>query len=181
MSMSLTFEPWIGDKYHGKGLNGLKLFILGESHYGEEGNEHSSLTRHVVRKWGQKNRHRFFTTTAKVVLGLGSDYISDSERADFWGRVAFGNYIQTYVAEDAETRKRPTDEMWTEAQEALPSMIEKTNPDAMIVLGPEVERHLPELPNSLPHHAIKHPSQYFRYEKWQPDLQDFLQSVRSAA
>ena len=178
--MSLTFEPWIGDKYRNEGLNGLNLLILGESHYGEEGTERPGFTRHVVRKWGQENRHRFFTTTAKVVLGLGSSYISNSKRADFWDRVAFANYIQTFVAEDAESRKRPTDEMWQEAQEALPITIEKTSPDAIVVLGIEVERRLPELPDSLPHHAIKHPSQYFRYEKWQPELQQFLQSIRDS-
>lgn len=178
--MSLTFEPWIGEKYQDKGLDGLNLLILGESHYGEEGTERPGFTRHVVKKWGQENRHRFFTTTAKAVLGLGSSHISNSKRAEFWDRVAFANYIQTFVAEDAESRKRPTEEMWQEAKEAFPTTIEKTTPDAIVVLGIEVARRLPQLPGSPPHHAIKHPSQYFRYEQWQPELQKFLQSVRTA-
>lgn len=178
--MSLTFKPWIGDKYQSEGLDGLRLLILGESHYGENGTEHPDFTRDVVKSLGQENRHRFFTTTAKVVLGMGSSHISDTKRADFWDRVAFANYIQTFVAEDADSRKRPTEEMWKEARKALPTTIEKTNPDAIVVLGLEVERHLPELPNSLPHHGIKHPSQYFEYAEWQPDLQHFLRSVRNA-
>ena len=179
--MSLTFEPWIGDKYHDERLGGLKLLILGESHYGKEGEETKVFTRQVVRSLGQEHRHKFFTTTAKLVLGLGSGYISNSKRADFWDRVAFSNYIQTFVAEEAEGRARPTKAMWEEAQAALPLTIEKTSPDAMLVLGLDIEKRLPEFPSSLPCHAVQHPSQYFSYAKWQPGVQRFLASVRSAA
>lgn len=175
--MPLNFRPWIGPKYQEEGLNGLKLLILGESHYGRIGEENVTMTCDIVRELGQKKRHRFFTTTAKLVLGLGRQYISNSERSDFWDRVSFSNYIQSFVAKDAVERARPTEKMWDEARASLHDIIEYTDPEAILILGIDMANRLPKIPSRIGWHKVKHPSQFFRYSDWQPGVQKFLLSV----
>lgn len=175
--MSRTFDPWIGPKYETEGLDGLKLLILGESHYGTASKETRGFTQDVVQRLGQKQRHRFFTTTTKVVLGLGSSHIGMKRRAYFWDQVAFCNFIQSFVTKNAKSRSRPTDEMWRDAEAVFQATISEIKPDAILVLGVEMGRRLPALPASIQIHSIQHPSRYFRYADWMPGVQRFLASA----
>ncbi len=176
MHSTRTFEPWIGSKYVAEGLDGLRLLIVGESHYGS-GTESADFTRSIVQKWGREKRHRYFTTVAKLVLDRGSAYISDAERADFWDRVAFTNYVQSFVDESAESRARPTEEMWEAAREPFRQTVRKADPDAILVTGLELGRRLPNV--DVLCHSIQHPSQYLKYAKWQPGVQSFFSSARA--
>lgn len=173
--MPRNFLPWIGSLYHSDGLDGVKLLILGESHYGPTGTETECFTRKIVKELGQEKRHRFFTTTAKLVLGLGADSISDKDRAAFWEKVAFANYIQSFVAENAKDRTRPTEAMWQNAKVSLIETLQDVQPDAMLILGLDIEAHLPKkIHDSVPIHTVRHPSQFFRYADWMPGVQQFL-------
>ena len=159
----------------------MKLLILGESHYGTKGTETADFTRKIVTQLGQENRHRFFTTIAKLVRGIGSGHISNKQRATFWDHVAFANYIQSFVAENAKARARPTEEMWQHSKAALMATLQEVNPDAVLVLGLDMARHLPEdIPGAISVHSVRHPSQYFRYGDWMPGVQRFLSDARNA-
>ena len=179
MPAARVFDPWIGPRYESEGLGGLKLLVLGESHYGAAGTESREFTQGVVRRLGQESRHRYFTTVAKLALGLGPTHISNGRRAEFWDRVAFSNYVQSFVAESAEPRARPTEEMWAAAREPLTQTLEELRPDALLITGLELGRRVADLPGPVPTYAIKHPSQFLNYDEWQPGLQAFLASVRS--
>ncbi|WP_412067213.1 hypothetical protein [Rubrivirga sp. IMCC43871] len=172
---SRTFDPWIGPRYESEGLDALKLLIVGESHYGPAGNEDADFTRRVVQSQGRGERYRLFTATAKLVLG--QDDISDTERVSFWDRVAFVNYVQEFVTEDAQDRARPSEDAWAEAREPFLATVEDVSPDAVLVLGKELGSRLPDL--SVPVHVVNHPSRFFARSKWQPGVQSFLASARA--
>jgi len=110
---------------------------------------------------------------------MGKKYITDSQRADFWDRIAFSNYIQTFVADKADKRARPTVKMWNEAKQMLPEILDYAKPDAMIILGLDMAKRLPKLPSKINYYSIKHPSQFFKYSDWQPGIQSFLSSIKS--
>jgi len=56
-----TLNPWIGTNYFKEGLDGVRLLIIGESHYGARGDERAEFTSAVVKEWGQDKRSSFFT------------------------------------------------------------------------------------------------------------------------
>src|SRR5579871_1141391 len=142
-----TFDPWIGGRYAGEGIRGVRLLILGESHYSEPKDNRSGFTEDVVREFVQGRRHRFFTVAQRLVSG-GRGWPSDTDRKEFWDRVAFYNYIQTCLQ---ATRCRPTPVMWLAAREpflqTLGGLVPR--PQLLLVLGRELRRNLPELPAEI--------------------------------
>lgn len=134
--MSLPyFEPWIGCNY-GTSIN--RLLILGESHYGStsmSGNSTKVLTQQYVDGvW----THRFWTNIMQVVNGQPYWEI---DRAEFWGRVAFYNYVQQPVAEMAGIA--PTPEMFIASKEAFLSVLDRVTPKGILVLSKRLWENLP--------------------------------------
>lgn len=168
-----TFKPWVGSGYHNTGLYGLKILFLGESHYGIKGNESPETTINVVRRLGQKNLHRFFTTTAKLALLKGAnENISKKERKELWNNVAFYNYIQEFVAEKA--RRRPSLDMWESSKNAFLDVLYELQPDLLVILGKELGRNLPPIPNDINVCRVNHPSSGFKYNQWIPIFKESL-------
>jgi len=163
----LVFEPWIGAKYESGNRFGLRVLVLGESHYGDEPESHSGYTTAIVRKLGQKERHPFFTKVAKVLLETDKD-IDNETRAEVWEHVAFYNYIQCLAGSSA--RIRPTPEMWDEAKVPFLSILDRLLPDVILVLGKSLSDHAPltEIQDRVVVCGIKHPSTAFSYGKWIP-------------
>lgn len=171
-----TFKPWIGRGYSSKGLYGVKVLFLGESHYGTSGKEKPDTTINVVRRLGQENRHRFFTTTAKLALFKGSkNHISNKERKELWENVAFYNYIQEFVADGA--RKRPSPEMWKSSENAFLNVLQDLKPELLVILGKELNRNLPSIPTNIKVCRVNHPSSGFRYKQWIPKFKESLIEV----
>jgi hypothetical protein len=174
-----TFDPWIGSKYWSEGLGGVKVLILGESHYGDVGTESPSFTEEVVREWGQEKRHRFFTVTQKLVSGVNPDHdVSEESRAAFWEHVAFYNYVQVFPG--PEPRIRPTQEMWSAAVSPFLLTFSELQPQVLVVLGKELRSYLPELPNNVQICKVQHPSSRgFQYQNWQPYIQAALGAAKN--
>jgi hypothetical protein len=129
------FEPWVGDKYEAAGE---RLLILGESHYGPPsmpGNSTKALTQEYAE--GLWN-HRFWTNIMQVVLGQPHWEI---DRADFWGIIAFYNYVQQPVAETAGVA--PTSEMFSSSKAAFFSVLERLAPKSILVLSKRLWENLP--------------------------------------
>lgn len=162
--MSIIFKPWVGSKYVSSKF-GVKIFILGESHYGDRHDEYDDFTVDVVKDWGKEKRLAFFTIIAKSILNYdSSNYLSDAERSDFWEHVAFYNYVQKIVGEGA--RIRPTDQMWKISEPALYKVIENLDPQIVVVLGKELRNNLPPLPENIEICYLDHPSSGgFSYKK----------------
>ncbi len=163
----VVFKPWVGSKYYQDNQFGLRVLVLGESHY-HDGPVNPEFTIGVVKKLAQSERHPFFTKTAAVLLKKESaTWLSDTERAEVWEHVAFYNYIQSFVG--GTSRIRPTEEMWLAAQKPFLSVIKELNPAVVLVLGfslwSRLSQPLPEGPEFC---MIKHPSTGFRYQEWTP-------------
>lgn len=171
------FLPWIGQNYSEEGLAGIRLLILGESHYGTRGTETPTLTQDVVNKWGRCMRYRFFTVVQKLVVNVPrGEWIPNEKRAAFWDSVAFYNFVQSFPGN--KPRCRPTREMWMAAKEPFLQVLEKLQPHFVVVLGVELQRHLPSIPEYIRSCSIQHPSsQGFRYEASQRSIQAALRTA----
>jgi hypothetical protein len=172
-----TFEPWEGSRYRPEGLSGVRVLILGESHYGDIGTEYRSMTVDVVRKRGQEIRDSFFTKTQKLVSGTAPDgWVSDEERYEFWERVTFYNFVQSFPG--AGPRCRPTREMWSAAVTPFLATIHELTPQALVVLGKGLRSYLPEIPADIQVCDVQHPSSWgFQYEPWQSKVRLALRAA----
>jgi hypothetical protein len=163
------FDPWIGNRYTAEGIRGVRLLILGEAHYGTGGSENNAFTTEIVRKLGQEGRFRFFSATQRLVIG-GRGWLPKAARVEFWERVAFYNYVQSFPGPRA--RWRPTPAMWEAARAPFLQTLQEVAPQLLLILGRELRRHLPVLPAELPVCAVQHPSSRgFKYDQWQPMVQ----------
>jgi len=137
---SIHFLPWEGDRYQSAGLAGVRLLILGESHYHEGSDPGSDFTRRLTQGYidGTMN-HRFWTLVARSVAGQST---SREHCQAFWHTVAFYNYIQCVVG--ASARVAPTAEMWTAARQPFSQVLKMVAPHAVLVLGKRLWSNLPE-------------------------------------
>lgn len=153
---NIKFKPWVGSNYTTNNF-GARILILGESHYGSPEDEYEDYTIDVVKMWGQENRLAFFTKIAKTLLNYdSSDYLNEHERYALWENVSFYNYVQAIVGEGA--RIRPTGEMWQKSEVAFREVIERLNPQIIIVLGKELSDNLPVIPEDIEVCFLTHPS-----------------------
>ena len=153
---NIVFKPWVGSNYTTNNF-GARILVLGESHYGSPEDEYEDYTIDVVKMWGQENRLAFFTKTAKTLLNYdSSDYLNEHERYALWENVSFYNYVQAIVGEGA--RVRPSGEMWKKSEIALQEVIERLDPQIIIVLGKELADNLPIIPEGIEVCFLTHPS-----------------------
>lgn len=170
------FEPWVGSRYRTEGLSGVRILVLGESHYGDPGTEYRELTIEVVREWGQQKRLRFFKIAQKLICGLADgQWVSDQQRAEFWERVAFYNFVQSFPG--PLPRYRPTADMWLAAVDPFNATVREFAPSVVVVLGFELFERVPrsQLPRVLHLVRCQHPSSAgFRYQPWASSIQDAI-------
>lgn len=160
------FDPWIGQRYQAESSFGVRILILGESHYDSAENLRATYTIDVIRDIGQARRFRFFTLVQKLLTGE-EGWVPDSARASFWEEVAFCNFVQCFPGRTA--RIRPTTEMWAAGRESLIQTVEQLAPQLIIVLGKELRGHIPTLPPTVHVCYIPHPSGGgFRLAEWRP-------------
>lgn len=153
---NIAFKPWVGRNYITNKF-GAKILVLGESHYGSPEDEYEDYTIDVVKMWGQENRLAFFTKIAKTLLNYdSSDYLNDHERYALWENVSFYNYVQAIVGEGA--RIRPSDEMWKKSEIAFQEVIQRFEPQIIIVLGKELADNLPIISEEIEVCFLNHPS-----------------------
>ncbi len=172
---NVKYIPWVGSLY-GNPTNefgGLKVLVLGESHYGYESSDTKFKTINVVEKKAKKKKKAFFTNIVKVLFKIGRRGGIDlvlRERA--WDHIAFYNFIQVLVSKKA--RVRPTHEMWESAKLPLLQVLDKLKPDIILVLGMELAKNLPEIPSQYKLCKIRHPSGGFSCQKWVGVFKDVL-------
>lgn len=181
--MSLPyFDPWIGSNYD---THGDRLLVLGESHYGPDSIP-ANFTRVLTQKYVNREwSHRFWTNIMQVVSGRPHWEI---DRAEFWGRVAFYNYVQQPVSETAGVA--PTSEMFAASKAAFFSVLDGLRPKTILVLSKRLWENLP--PEGGPSQEIQggdvsretwvypfsggkalatwlpHPSYGFSWRRWHP-------------
>lgn len=168
--MSPRFEPWIGSKYETIGIDGVRVLAIGESHYGDEAGATSRFTSEVVNDCVYLGRHPFFTKVAKLILGMqAGQYLTDVALRDAWERIAFYNYVQHMLP---AARIRPTESMWQEAEQALPNVLARLQPEVVIVMGKELGGRFPASSCAAAICFTEHPSSSrFRYQPWVSGIQ----------
>lgn len=161
----VKFLPWIGDKYeegvyydekgelcYGNG-KGKKLIVLNEGIYNGETekdaerslgeNKHSWLVYEMIHRFIDKSsnfslgvNHRPFIRFERALAG--KERLSMEERADLWNHVAF----YTYVQEPLDVFP-PTEKQYEDAQKSFLSLVDKCQPDVIVVWGKRLYYNLP--------------------------------------
>ena len=144
---SCNFVPWIGADYEAASLRGLRILVLGESHYrwGLDPIQERDATRLVMEdEITGAHAHSFHSRVAKTVLGADSCTSREDQRR-FWSGVAFYNYVQEFVGD--RPGDRPSPAAWSTAAIALPCVLEALRPDFILACGRALYEHLKSVPN----------------------------------
>lgn len=185
-SNAVQVHPWVGSNFEAPKHFPRKTLLLGESNFTKPELFSESLVQDCVK--GDISDHsssrdttgfcRFSTKIRRILFG-GGEFI---EPCDLWGDVAFYNFVQFLVG--GQSRIRPTQEMWAKSVPAFSEIIQKLNPQQILVLGKENWKNLL---NHIEHERIdeyaatlkvgsnrikavyiNHPSSSLSYSKWQP-------------
>jgi len=127
----VRFHPVIGDRYKESNPLGIRLLILGESHYRWEGAP--QLLADTTRVALGDGTYPFWKSLAAKV---GTSDIDGG----FWRSVAFYNYVQEFVGDGS--RVRPTEGMWRSKQsiEGFKEVLEDCKPERILVIGKDTWR-----------------------------------------
>ena len=173
----MRFHPWIGQHYDGENRFGVRVLVLGESHYGPDGTERQDETERVVTWYTQGGaRHLFFTKVANV-LRRQRGWIDDGELAAVFHEIAFYNFVQTFAGDGP--RDHPTFRQWVDAQAPFKTVLDELRPDAVLVLGLELSYHILDWPKDVEHTVIGHPaSSRLSYADAIPKFQCLVERAR---
>jgi hypothetical protein len=173
------FEPWVGPLYRDKGFEGLRVLVVGESHYGRPEEEKPSFTRDWVERFASGTQgNRFFTVVSKLLLETPTnERLRLEQRRQLWDRLAFYNYVQSFPG--SKSRVRPSRALWDAAAACLPWVINDLQPQFLLILGRDLEkqilRHLPSV-SACP---IPHPSSFgFKRVEWSGAVRAALTRAR---
>lgn len=183
MFIDRAFNPWIGPNYQSEGLYGSRLLILGESQYdtdlieavpGLQAQDGMS-THRIVQDLGIDHPNAFFTKITKLLSGRLQGIPSQEDKARFWSRVAFYNFVQWWMP---GPRSRPSQEMWQAAGAPFLQVLEQYEPQLVLVLGIALAGWLPSVPANIRLIPIAHPSSMgFTYGKWIDPIRAALPST----
>ena len=148
------FKPWIGKNYLTHGYNGIKIFLLGESHYcgdcescHDYGSEKCKKTTIKVvedflnyKSGNGVHKHYITTYTRFTDIFIGKK-ISNDELINFWNSIVFYSYVQ--IAMDTP-RQAPSMEDFETGDEAFVEVMRELQPDIIIVWGNRLWEKMPD-------------------------------------
>lgn len=136
-----AFKPWAPE---GADWAGLRLLIVGESHY-DEGLKYSPSeqwehTHYVVRRYGAEAHETtaFFRRITQTFIDGASGEPDEDYRA-FWRRACFCNYVQEFVP-DTPGKNKVSREMIRSSGPAFHEMLDDLRPDAVLVMSAAIWR-----------------------------------------
>ena len=134
------FAPCVGSQYQAGAFDGLKLLVLGESHYRWPGMpaDERTLTRYVVQAKMTGEPGSFVRGVTATLLG--APHKSELERASLWRNLTFYNYSQEFAGDHA--RQRPTREHWEHAQASFRQVLDVLSPSVVLVCGKTLWQHV---------------------------------------
>ncbi len=135
------FRPWVGRDYHPSGgLFGLRVMVLGESHYVWESTPPPrDETERITERVASCREEKRFATNVELAV-VGAKQLGEQRRR-FWDGILFYNYIQVAVS---GPRVRPTYEMWQGAKPAFLEVLRLHVPHLILVLGEALWSCIPE-------------------------------------
>jgi len=143
---NVFFEPRVGVNYESTGFSGIKLLVLGESHYCKQGctdcgdfihTECRNFTKDILAEYldyknGIGEFDHWMKTYTRFCNILCEKKLDVDELTEFWDSVIFYNYVQS-AAE--EMRVSPSNEQFKKSTDAFIQVLEKYNPDLILVWG----------------------------------------------
>jgi hypothetical protein len=206
------FPPHLNEQVWGvrsNALGGLRLMILGESHYHDQprftGQVVPTLTPDAVRDHGVLGYSNFFSRLMQLVDGRRWADTTPTERQAFWDAVLFYNYVPVVVG--TQSKQRPAEDMWRDGAAPFLRLLEERRPEIILVCGYDLWSHMvpgvpglqdtPWVETATPHLEkpvttrviagaptlrIAHPSSVgFSVKAWQPIVADFLAQAKAEA
>jgi len=144
------YLPRVGKNYFNSGFKGLKLLVLGESHYCKEKpvciqcgiqskrQDCFNFTKRVIEdvyfeyKRGNEKFEGWMNTFTKFTNVMLERQADTNEIIDFWESVVFYNFVQTSTS---GSRESPTKVQFEESEDAFIQVLGKYKPDLIIVWG----------------------------------------------
>ena len=171
----VRFQPYIGELYNDSRY-GIRLLVVGESHYDDDASAGSDFTSYVVDQNAFEAGASFFTKLTKLLKGTDAD-LTEEDRVEAWKHIAFYNYVQEIVGDAA--RISPTKEMWEAAHEPFVEVVDRLKPDVILVLGVNLWN---QMYNPPPKYQVKwasvtHPSGGIKY---QPSFAEIAKVINEA-
>lgn len=200
------FQPWRGKQWGQEDnfLGGLRILVLGESHYDKEKRDLPDATEWIVGTHIEdKMRFRFFTQLSQLLSGRHHTELTRDDRAAIWHSVVFYNYVP--FMDCAFARQSPSVEAFRAGAQPFVDLVRKVEAEAVLVCGARLWRNMPsgsgrpvlmhdsrlthdqsriyEYSPGNPYRAvavpINHPSTGFNARMWRPTLEWLLDAVRA--
>ena len=143
---NIIFKPWVGDNYRSTSK---KIFILGESHYGESSIEDNpDFTSGIVEsflgfKAGKHDHEHWMNTFTRFTNVVHDQTLEVGAITSFWQSIVFYNYIQKAIE---GPRVSPSEQDFENSLKALVEIITEYQPNLIIIWG---QRLWESLPNEL--------------------------------
>ncbi|BFG77823.1 hypothetical protein PTKU46_58560 [Paraburkholderia terrae] len=184
---NVIFMPWIGSKYEAEGFRGLRVLVVAESHYGSKRSERPTATPELVKALGQRlkhpdatarlRKHPHFARIVTAASGAASaSVVTTPERADFWERVCYYNFLQEFVP---AARVAPPAESWSAGKAAFLDVLATLRPDVVIAFSKRLGRILMPLCDDVPLARVHHPSTGFAYARWNSVITEALDEAHA--
>lgn len=153
------FHPWIGENYTRGGFGGVKILIVGESHYSQnpEDINDAALTQKIVTHYCQGEKPLpFFKTLSCLLMGRAHRRAPDiALHRRVWRAVAFYNYLQVLLP---GPRCPLPAQVWEEGQAPFRSALDDLTPDIVLVAGKRLSSNIPAPQTPAVH--IRHPAAF---------------------
>lgn len=160
-SDKVKFYPWIGENYkngvvgyYENGIiqygesegEGKKILVLGESHYCyDESEAIPELTNDIIKDLiaPESEWEPYKNTYTKFIKSLTGyiDELDDEVKKEAWQHIAFYNYVQEPIT---GPRIAPSKEDFSNSVVAFEEILDKLNPDLVIIWGKRLYNNLPQ-------------------------------------
>ncbi len=175
-----NYRPWVGRSYGRDSIFGIRLLILGESHYvNPQVEDNIDFTNTVIENHiTGKQQFSYFTKIAKVLNEDQHEVIELEVQEMMYSNVMFYNFVQELMA---GTRKRPTSRQWDLARHPFKTVVDEYKPDAILMTGKRLADHVNYRPREVNFAHITHPSavRHFKYSEAIETLQNLCRQSQN--
>jgi hypothetical protein len=175
----VRFAPWIGALYATEGFRGLRVLLVAESHYGVKRGERPTVTPEIIKALALSRKHprareklgrhphfaKIVTATSNRLSAAG---FRAKHRIDFWGRVAYYNFLQGFMP---DKRFQPPAEAWPRGAKAFAEVLQALGPELIVCFSSRMSSRVKAVAGGLPVAVVNHPSSHFAYADANPVIQ----------
>lgn len=193
----VRFEPWKGKRY-GRSKAGIKILVIGESHYRFAKYIPKDFTRYVIDKVSTRTwKPRAALAGIERTFG---EVLPGVSGAGIWQEIGFYNYLQNWIGNNASDRPRQKEFHQPASVKGLIEVLYRLKPDLVVILGTGLFKVLSENESGPPIRAgeeeiptwlyqvgktknalvigIKHPGKYYSSEKWAPIVKAGIRAAK---